>query len=79
MEEYHTLHLNEINTVEDVEINDITTTEEIIVNKIKRKCPKESANAFDIGTIKTGLNNKDWVVKEIKSGKRWFKKLVITI
>ena len=65
LEKYHQLHLNET--------TEITTTEEIIVNKIKRKCPKESATGFDIGTIKTGLNDKDWVVKEIKSGKRWFK------
>lgn len=61
-------------------INSVEVEEPILVcslenqeKKIKRKSPKDSANNYDIGIIKTGLDGNNWIVKEISSGKRWFK------
>jgi len=51
-------------------INNNTT-----IKKYVRKSPNDKAELYNVGYVKISENdNKKWIVKEIKSGKkRWFK------
>ena len=62
---------NKSTTENNLVIQDVVTDEVISKNVKKRKCPTESAKNYEIGTIKTGLDDKLWEVKEYKNGRRW--------
>ena len=69
------------NMTQITNINKITTKKKqnaimnTVIKKYIRKSPNDKASLYNVGYVKLSENdNKQWIVKEIKSGKkRWFK------